>query len=105
MADILDILDIEQPGASEITRDSIIHGDKSKKKYVTTKAVRRPEGMHREVFALLFNDNELPPLLPTDTGTYLLSLIHYSYFYHHHHTQHSVILYDYVLKWRQYLFY
>lgn len=69
MADILDILDIEQPGASEITRDSIIHGDRTKKKYVTAKAVRRPEGMHREVFALLYNDNkDLPPLLPTDTG-------------------------------------
>ncbi|XP_004926554.1 DNA methyltransferase 1-associated protein 1 [Bombyx mandarina] len=68
MADILDILDIEQP-ATEISRDSIIHGDKNKKKYVTAKAVKRPEGMHREVFALLYNDNkELPPLLPTDTG-------------------------------------
>ncbi|XP_049867847.1 DNA methyltransferase 1-associated protein 1 [Pectinophora gossypiella] len=69
MADILDILDIEQPQTSEISRDSIIHGDKNKKKYVTAKAVKRPEGMHREVFALLYNDNnELPPLLPTDTG-------------------------------------
>lgn len=86
MADILDILDIEQPGASEITRDSIIHGDKSKKKYVTTKAVRRPEGMHREVFALLFNDNELPPLLPTDTGTYLLSLQLFFIIITHTHT-------------------
>ncbi|KOB74181.1 DNA methyltransferase 1-associated protein 1 [Operophtera brumata] len=69
MADILDILDLEIPGASEISRDSIIHGDRNKKKYVTTKAVKRPEGMHREVFALLCNDNkELPPMLPTDTG-------------------------------------
>ncbi|KAG6456647.1 DNA methyltransferase 1-associated protein 1 [Manduca sexta] len=69
MTDILDILDIEQPGAAEISRDSIIHGDKNKKKYVTAKAVKRPEGMHREVFALLYNDNkDLPPLLPTDTG-------------------------------------
>ncbi|KAG7306422.1 hypothetical protein JYU34_009055 [Plutella xylostella] len=68
MADIRDILDIEQP-TQEITRDSIIHGDKVKKKYATAKAVKRPEGMHREVFALLYNDNkELPPLLPTDTG-------------------------------------
>lgn len=68
MADILDILDIEQPTA-EISRDSILHGDKAKKKYVTAKAVKRPEGMHREVFALLYNDNkDLPPLLPTDTG-------------------------------------
>lgn len=69
MADILDILDIEHPAASEVSRDSIIHGDKAKKKYVTAKAVKRPEGMHREVFALLYNDNnDLPPLLPTDTG-------------------------------------
>ncbi|XP_060803885.1 DNA methyltransferase 1-associated protein 1 [Amyelois transitella] len=70
MADILDILDIEMPGASEVSRDSIIHGDKAKKKYVTAKAVKRPEGMHREVFALLYNDSnkELPPMLPTDTG-------------------------------------
>ncbi|XP_072938527.1 DNA methyltransferase 1-associated protein 1 [Epargyreus clarus] len=69
MADILDILDIEQPGAAEITRESIIHGDRNKKKYVTAKAVRRPEGMHREVFALLYNDNkDLPPLMPTVTG-------------------------------------
>ncbi|KAJ2942670.1 hypothetical protein O0L34_g11213 [Tuta absoluta] len=69
MADILDILDIDQPQQSEINRDTIIHGDKNKKKYVTAKAVKRPEGMHREVFALLYNDNnDLPPLIPTDTG-------------------------------------
>lgn len=75
MADILDILELEQP-ANEISRDSIIHGDKVKKKYVTAKAVKRPEGMHREVFALLYNDNkDLPPLLPTDTGNFI---IHYS---------------------------
>ncbi|CAH2991315.1 unnamed protein product [Chilo suppressalis] len=70
MADILDILDIEHPGAGEISRDSIIHGDKIKKKYITAKSVKRPEGMHREVFALLYNDSnkDLPPLLPTDSG-------------------------------------
>lgn len=33
------------------------------------KSVKRPEGMHREVFALLYNDNkDAPPLLSTDTG-------------------------------------
>lgn len=31
--------------------------------------MKRPEGMHREVFALLYNDNkDAPPLLQTDTG-------------------------------------
>lgn len=79
MADIRDILDIEQP-TSEITRESILNGDKSKKKYVQTKTVKRPEGMHREVFALLYNDSkELPPLLPTDTGQYKtnFTIIHF----------------------------
>lgn len=33
------------------------------------KNIKRPEGMHREVYALLYNDNkDAPPLLPTDTG-------------------------------------
>ncbi|GBP20445.1 DNA methyltransferase 1-associated protein 1 [Eumeta japonica] len=69
MADIRDILDIEQPIIPEITRETLLNGDKAKKKYITAKAVKRPEGMHREVFALLYNDNkDLPPLLPTDTG-------------------------------------
>lgn len=32
-------------------------------------ASRRPEGMHREVFALLYTDKkDAPPLLPTDTA-------------------------------------
>lgn len=31
--------------------------------------------MHREVFALLYNDNkDAPPLLPTDTGTFVIDL-------------------------------
>lgn len=82
MADILDILDIEIPGASEISRDSIIHGDRNKKKYVTTKAVKRPEGMHREVFALLYNDNkELPPMLPTDTGIWPWKIMYHGLAY------------------------
>lgn len=35
-----------------------------------TRVVKRPEGMHREVFALLYNDNkDAPPLLPTDTAS------------------------------------
>lgn len=34
------------------------------------KVAKRPEGMHREVFALMYNDNkDAPPLLQTDTGS------------------------------------
>lgn len=32
--------------------------------------MKRPEGMHREVYALLYNDNkDAPPLMQTDTGS------------------------------------
>lgn len=70
MADVRDILDLERPVTPELTRDSILNAEKLKKRtYVSTKAAKRPEGMHREVFALLYNDNsDAPPLLPTDTG-------------------------------------
>lgn len=68
-SDIRDILEMERDAPAEVTRDSIF-GDKTKKlqpnKY---KKEKRPEGMAREVFALLCNDNrDAPPLLPTDSG-------------------------------------
>ncbi|XP_026461639.1 DNA methyltransferase 1-associated protein 1-like [Ctenocephalides felis] len=69
MADVRDILELERISTPEITIDSIINNDKKIKKYPQPKAVKRPEGMHREVFALLYNDNkDAPPLLPTETG-------------------------------------
>lgn len=37
--------------------------------FFRVKQSRRPDGMHREVFALLYKDSkDAPPLLPTDTG-------------------------------------
>ncbi|KAF5275371.1 hypothetical protein FQA39_LY06828 [Lamprigera yunnana] len=70
MADIRDIMELEQPITPEITRESIIGVDKQKKRiFSTTKTQRRPEGMHREVFALLYNDTkDAPPLFPSDTS-------------------------------------
>lgn len=70
MADVRDIMELEQPATPEITRESIIGSDKLKKRtFTTTKVSRRPEGMHREVFALLYNDNkDAPPLFPSDTS-------------------------------------
>lgn len=68
MADVRDILDLERPATPELTKESVLA--KNKKIYEKKLAVKRPEGMHREVFALLYNDNkDAPPLLPTDTGT------------------------------------
>lgn len=75
-SDIRDILEMERDAPAEVTRDSIF-GDKTKKlqpnKY---KKEKRPEGMAREVFALLCNDNrDAPPLLPTDSGKYFCECI------------------------------
>lgn len=72
MADVRDILALESPAAPELTKESILSSsDRIRKRHGSIKAVKRPEGMHREVFALLYNDNmEAPPLLPTDVGTY-----------------------------------
>jgi len=68
MADVRDILDIERP-TTELTKEALLSNNKKKYVYEKTKAMKRPEGMHREVFALLYNDNkDAPPLLPTDTG-------------------------------------
>ncbi|EDW02434.1 DNA methyltransferase 1-associated protein 1 [Drosophila grimshawi] len=67
-ADVRDILDIDRANTPEITRDSFLAT--KKRNFERTKhASRRPEGMHREVFALLYTDKkDAPPLLPTDTA-------------------------------------
>lgn len=67
MADVMDILELQQP-SSELTKEALLN-NRRKAIFDKVKAVKRPEGMHREVFALLYNDNkDAPPLLPTDTG-------------------------------------
>jgi len=72
MADVRDILDLERSATPELTKEAILGSDKQKKKIIaqsTPKMPKRPEGMHREVFALLYNDNkDAPPLFPTDSG-------------------------------------
>ncbi|KAL1500989.1 hypothetical protein ABEB36_006397 [Hypothenemus hampei] len=70
MADVRDIMEIERASTPELTRESIIGSDKPKKKFPAgPKPPRRPEGMHREVFALLYHDNKnVPPLFPSDTA-------------------------------------
>lgn len=76
MADISDILGIERGPSTEALKDSILGtSDKLKaKKNVTSNSSRppkRPEGMARELYALLCVDGkDAPPLLPTDTGAY-----------------------------------
>lgn len=70
MADIRDILDIERAQGPEVTKEAIVGPEKKyKRPFGTPKTSKRPEGMAREVFALLYNDKkDAPPLFPTDTG-------------------------------------
>lgn len=70
MADVRDIMELERPATPEVTRETILGTDKQRKRASTgQKSSRRPEGMHREVFALLYNDNkDAPPLFPSDTS-------------------------------------
>nr|CAG4647939.1 EOG090X076S [Moina brachiata]SVE93041.1 EOG090X076S [Moina brachiata] len=72
MADVLDILEIGRPGTPEVTKETIMGSgtQKQKPKYKPkNEVVRKPEGMARELFNLLVNDNKDPaPLFPTNTG-------------------------------------
>lgn len=77
MGDVQDILGLERPPTPELTKEAILgSSDKLKKKQMqmsTPKVSKRPEGMPREVFALLYHDNKgVPPVFPTDTGKFEL---------------------------------
>ncbi|KAK3882263.1 hypothetical protein Pcinc_013343 [Petrolisthes cinctipes] len=69
MADVRDILELERAPTPEVSKEVILglrkDGLKKKKE---KEVMRRPEGMHRELYALLYSDSnkDLPPLLPTD---------------------------------------
>ncbi|XP_064186562.1 DNA methyltransferase 1-associated protein 1 isoform X1 [Anguilla rostrata] len=70
-ADVRDILELAggDSDAGPISKKDIINSDKKKaKKSTETLTFKRPEGMHREVYALLYSDKkDAPPLLPSDT--------------------------------------
>lgn len=71
MADVRDILELERSPTPEVSKEVILGLRKDAPKRRKEKEVmRRPEGMHRELYALLYSDSnkDLPPLLPTDSG-------------------------------------
>lgn len=70
MADVRDILDLETPATPEVTKEAILGSDKKiRRRTENTRTSKRPEGMNREVYALIRQDNNVvPPLFPTDTG-------------------------------------
>ncbi|XP_061436051.1 DNA methyltransferase 1-associated protein 1 [Lethenteron reissneri] len=72
-ADVRDILELSADGemvAPISKRDLLLQTDKKKsKKLAETPTFKRPEGMHREVYALLYSDNkDAPPVLPSDSS-------------------------------------
>jgi len=71
-ADIRDIMGLSAGGRpQEVTKEMILGTDKPKKIYPkkSDTAMKRPEGMARELYNLLYNDNkDAPPLIPTDTA-------------------------------------
>uniref|UniRef100_A0A0P4WIS0 DNA methyltransferase 1-associated protein 1 n=1 Tax=Scylla olivacea TaxID=85551 RepID=A0A0P4WIS0_SCYOL len=71
MADVRDILELERSPTPEVSKEVILGLRKDAPKRKKEKEVmRRPEGMHRELYALLYSDSnkDLPPLLPTDSA-------------------------------------
>ena len=71
MSDVLDILEVERAGAApgEINREKIIGPQRVARKPGATRGSRRPEGINRELYALLYTDNkDPPPLFPAQDG-------------------------------------
>lgn len=70
-SDIRDILDLNigEENNDAVTRESLFGENKKKKAKKSDANVKRPEGMHREVWGLLWTDNrDAPPIFPTDTS-------------------------------------
>lgn len=70
-SDLRDILDLDLPEEKEetITRETLFGENKKKKAKKTEANIKRPEGMHRELWGLLWTDNkDAPPIFPTDSN-------------------------------------
>ncbi len=73
--DVRDIMGLERstPGNSEITKAMILGSDRPRKSHSKKDrepAPRRPEGMARELYNLLYNDNkDAPPIIPSDSAS------------------------------------
>ena len=67
-SDVRDILELEQ-GSKFMTKDALLNDNKKKPIRRSDISFKRPEGMHRELWGLLWTDNkDAPPLIPTDTN-------------------------------------
>jgi len=71
-ADVREIMGLSRDSCpQEVTKEMILGVDKPKKLYARKSdgPMKRPEGMARELYNLLYNDSkDAPPLIPTDTS-------------------------------------
>ncbi|XP_067678724.1 DNA methyltransferase 1-associated protein 1-like [Haliotis asinina] len=69
-SDVRDILELEQaPEKEMVTKESLMNDGKKKKAKKSELTFKRPEGMHRELWGLLWTDNkDAPPIIPSDTN-------------------------------------
>ncbi|XP_074642063.1 DNA methyltransferase 1-associated protein 1-like [Tubulanus polymorphus] len=68
VSDVRDILELGEVSSEPMTKDAIMSSDKKKKTKKTETQQKRPEGMHRELWGLLWTDSkDLPPIIPTDS--------------------------------------
>lgn len=65
--DVRDILQVDFDSKEDIVTKESLFGDKKKKIKKNDSTIKRPEGMHRELWGLLNTDNkDGPPLIATD---------------------------------------
>ena len=71
-ADVREIMGLGGPSGQPefMTKEMILGTDKPKKVYAKkNEGLKRPEGMARELYNLLYNDSkDAPPIVPTDTA-------------------------------------
>ena len=70
-SDVRDILDLEDQPTGNLSRRDVLFGaaDKPKRKSNAKPLVKKPEGLSREVWGLLYSDSrDPPPIVPTDNA-------------------------------------
>jgi DNA methyltransferase 1-associated protein 1 len=69
-ADVREIMGLAPGNQSDVITKEMILGPEKTKKFYNKKAegLKRPEGMARELYNLLYNDSkDAPPIIPTDS--------------------------------------
>ena len=68
-SDVRDILDLEDQPTNLSRREVLFGADKPKRKSNAKPLVKKPEGLSREVWGLLYSDSrDPPPIVPTDNA-------------------------------------